>query len=41
MKEALEAVAVWLNLEDEYLFLSIYLEWYIRTKERNDSRRKR
>ena len=40
MKEALEAVGIWLNVEDGSLSLSIYPEGYIRTKDRNAGRRK-
>lgn len=41
MKKALEAVGIWLNVEDDELRLSIYPEGYVRTKERNAGRRTR
>lgn len=41
MKEALEAVGVWLDVEDGELRLSIYPEGYVRTKDRNAGRRKK
>ena len=41
MKEALDAVGIWLNVEDGRLSLSIYPEGYIRTKDRNAGRRKK
>ena len=41
MKEALDAVGVWLDISDGELSLSIYPEKYIRTKERNAGRRKK
>lgn len=41
MKAALDAVGVWLNVEDGELSLSIYPEGYIRTKDRNAGRRKK
>ena len=41
MKEALEAVGIWLDIEDGRLSLSIYPEGYIRTKDRNAGRRKK
>ena len=37
--DALDAVGVWLNVEDGRLTLSIYPESYIRTKDRNAGRR--
>lgn len=41
MKAALEAVGVWLNVDEGELYLSIYPERYIRTKDRNAGRRKK
>lgn len=41
MKAALEAVGIWLNVEDDELRLTIYPEGYVRTKERNAGRRKK
>lgn len=41
MKEALEAVGIWFDVEDDVLNLSIYPEGYIRTKERHAGRRKK
>ena len=41
MKEALDAVGIWLDVENGELRLSIYPEGYIRTKDRNAGRRKK
>lgn len=41
MKEALDAVGVWLDVKDGELYLSIYPEKYIRAKDRNAGRRKK
>lgn len=41
MKEALDAVGVWLDLENDELSISIYPEKYIKTKDRNAGRRKK
>lgn len=40
MKEALAAVGVWFDVEEDELRLTIYPEGYIRAKERNAGRRK-
>ena len=41
MKEALDAVGVWLDVTDGELSLSIYPEKYVRTRDRNAGRRKK
>ncbi len=40
MKEALEAVGVWLEVDEDELKLTIYPERYVRTKDRNAGRRR-
>lgn len=41
MREALEVVGVWLDVENDELSLSIYPERYIRIKDRNAGRRQK
>ena len=41
MKEALDAVGIWLDIDDDNLFLSINSGKYIRTKGRNAGRSKK